>query len=306
MRAVVSGSSGYLGRALVAALRAGGADIVPVVRHEPGPGEVGIDLAHRRLDTSRLPAGDLSGVTAVFNLAGEPLTPRRWGTAKLERIRSSRILTTDLLARAIASLEQAELPALVSMSAVGYFGDRGEEVLDESAAAGTGFLAEVCRSWEAATSPAREAGARVVCARSGIVLGPGGGALAVQRRLFGLGLGGRLGSGRQWTSWISIDDAIGALLACASDPELRGPVNFSAPAPVRNEEFTRALGRALHRPTPFRVPRRVLVLALGRRVADEFLLPSQRVLPRRLEAAGFTFAHPDLDGALAAALADRK
>ncbi len=303
MRALISGSSGFLGRALERALRSAGAVVHPIVRRQAALGEVEIDPSGRRLDTTGLPGG-LGEVDVIFNLAGEPLTPRRWGPSKLERIRSSRILTTDLLARAIATSDTERPPVLVSMSAVGYYGSRGDETLTEDSAAGTGFLAETCRSWEAATTPAREAGGRVVTCRSGVILGAGGGALAQQRRIFSLGLGGRLGSGRQWTSWISLDDAVGALLFCAGEEGLSGAVNLCAPEPVRNAELTTTLAQLLHRPALLPVPRPLLRVVLGQRVTDEFLLASQRCLPGRLVASGYRFSSSGLADALAAALGE--
>ncbi|HVB06322.1 MAG TPA: TIGR01777 family oxidoreductase [Acidimicrobiales bacterium] len=303
MRALITGSTGFVGAALARSLVERGVTVHPLVRRTAAEGEVGIDLAARHLDLGGLPGGDLREVDVVFNLAGEPLTPRRWGPAKTERIRSSRILTTDLVARAIATTESDRLPALVSMSAVGYYGDRGDELLDEDAAAGTGFLAEVCRSWEAATATARDAGARVVCCRSGVVLGPGG-VLARQRPLFRAGLGGRLGSGRQWMSWVGLDDVLAALWHCATG-SVSGAVNLCAPNPVRNSEFTTVLAGLVHRPSFVAVPRPLLRLTLGRRVTDELVLASQRCVPERLEASGFSFAEPDLAACLSSLEARR-
>ncbi|HLI16297.1 MAG TPA: TIGR01777 family oxidoreductase [Acidimicrobiales bacterium] len=305
MRALVSGASGFVGRALQARLRAEGWDVARIVRASPGPGEVGLDLARRRLDLAGLDDGRLADVDAVFHLAGEPITPTRWSPAKRERIRASRVVSTDVLARALAASE-ARRTAFVCASAIGFYGDRGDEVLDESSAAGTGFLAEVCRAWEAAAAPAREAGIRVVNARLGVVLGPDGGALARLVPLFSLGLGARLGSGRQWTSFVSLHDAVGALVHLATRPDLAGPVNVTAPEPARNAELTAALAAALHRRSVLAVPRGLLVLALGRDVARDVALASQRVLPRRLEADGFAFAHRDVASAVEAALAQRR
>jgi hypothetical protein len=191
---------------------------------------------------------------------------------------------------------------MVNASAVGFYGDRGNEELTEDSAPGTGFLAEVCRQWEAATRPAETAGIRVVHLRSGIVLARRGGALARQLHLFRPGVGGRLGTGRQWLSWISLDDEVGAIVHLLSTSEVSGPVNVTAPEPVTNAAFTRALGRALHRPAVIAVPRFALAAGLGRGIADEMILASQRALPVRLTAAGYAFRHTDIVEALTTAL----
>lgn len=301
MHALVSGSRGFIGAALSAAVRGAGHEVHRLVRTEPGPGDAVLDLATRRIDASGLGPEGLAGIDVVFHLSGEPITPWRWSAAKRERIRSSRVVTTDAVARSIAGCRD-RLPALVAMSAVGYYGDRGDEVLDETSAAGSGTLAEVCRAWEAATAPARDAGARVVNVRTGIVLGPGGGSLAMQLPLFRAGLGGRLGSGRQWTSWISLADEVGVLHVAATDPSVVGPCNASSPSPVRNREFTAALGAALRRPAVLGVPRTILDLVAGTESTREVLCASQRVMPRVIEATSYRFAHPEIAGALAAAL----
>ncbi len=301
MRTLVSGSRGFIGRALVAQLQADGHEVHRVVRSGPGPGDAVLDPATSTLDLSRLPGGTLDGVDAVFHLAGEPITPWRWSAAKRERIRASRVVTTSAVARAIAACDGTP-PALLAMSAVGYYGSRGDELLDERSAAGTGTLADVCRAWEAATAPASAAGARVVNVRTGVVLGAGGGSLRAQVPLFRAGLGGRLGSGRQWTSWISLADEVGALIHVARDPSIDGPCNATSPEPVRNDELTRRLAAAVGRPARFAMPELVLRIAAGAETTREVLTASQRVTPAVLERTGYTFAHRDIAAALAAAL----
>ncbi len=299
MRVLLSGAGGFIGSALAEALRSRGDVVVPVTRHPGGPGEVGFDLRAGRLDTSRLPGGTLEGVDASVHLAGAPIIGR-WTTRRQEEIRSSRIALGDLIARSLAALERR--PAVhVTGSAIGIYGDRGEELLDESSETGTGFLADVCRAWEAAAEPAAAAGVRTVAVRTGIVIGRGG-ALGPQLPLFKLGLGGRLGSGRQWVSWISRRDEVGAILHALTDGELTGAVNATSPNPVRNGEFTAALARALRRPAVLAVPAAALKLALGAGPAEEMLLASQRVRPSRLLERDYRFAEPTLEEALATAL----
>lgn len=303
MRVLLGGATGFIGGALRASLEADGHEVLPLGRPSSEGALATVDTATRTVDLAGI-GGSLAGVDVVYALFGEPLTPTRWSPARTERIRSSRITTTDLLARTIASSEGAP-PAFVVGSAVGFYGERGEEILDETSPAGRGFLPEVCRAWEAASSPAREAGARVVHVRSGIVLGPGGGALALQARLFRLGLGGALGSGRQWFPWVSLADEVGALRFAAERDDLSGPLNAVSPNPVRNRAFTASLARSVGRPARLRVPKAALVLAAGRRTTSEFLIVSQHVRPRRLEEAGYQFVLPELDEALRQALAKR-
>lgn len=296
MRVVVTGSSGLVGSALVAALAARGDEAVRLVRRRPGPGEARWDPAAGTLDTAAL-----ADAHAVVHLAGAGIGDRRWTPERRAEIRDSRVGPTALLARTVAELGG---PALLSASAVGFYGyEAGDRELDETAPAGRGFLADVCQAWEGATEPAAAAGVRVVHLRSGVVLSAGGGALGRQLPLFRLGVGGRLGSGRQWLSWIGLDDEVGAIAHLLDHPELTGPVNLTAPGPVTNAEFTRTLGRALHRPAVLAVPAPALRLALGGGLADEALLGGQRVLPRALEASGYRFGAPDLDTALARCLA---
>ncbi len=300
MRTLVSGASGFIGRALVSRLGADGHDVARVVRRDPGAGEVLLDVGARRVDASRLPAATLDGFDAVFHLMGDPITPTRWGPIKREAIRASRVSSTYALARALGALD-APPAVLVCASAIGVYGDRGEEVLDEESAGGTGFLAEVCRAWEAAAAPARDRGIRVVHARLGIVLGRGGGYLAGQLPLFRLGLGARLGNGRQWQSWIALDDAVGALIHAATDEALSGPCNIVAPEPVRNATLTDAIAASVHRRARLAVPAWALRLALGA-TAHEIALTSQRVVPARLSATGFVHRFADLSSALARAV----
>jgi hypothetical protein len=301
VRVLLTGSTGFIGSALLRALAARGDEVVEVVRTQPGPGQVRLDVDAGSLDCSRLPEGGLDGVEAAVHLAGAAILGR-WTARSKEVIRSSRIAAGFLLASRLAALDHPPA-AYVTGSAIGFYGDTGESEVEEGGACGEGFLADVCRSWEASAAPASEAGIRVVALRTGIVLGSGGGALAPQLRLFRLGLGGRLGSGRQWTSWISLDDEVRAILRVLDDAAISGPVNLTAPNPVRNTEMTSALATAVGRPAVIPVPAAVLWLALGRGPADEMLLASQRVRPARLIEAGFEFAHPRLDAALSAALA---
>ncbi len=297
MRVVVTGSSGLIGRAVVAALRARGDDVTLLVRHEPqGPSESQWDPAAGSIDPAAI-----TGASAVVHLAGAGIADHRWSTQRKAEILGSRVRSTDLVARALAA--SAPGSVLVSGSAIGIYGNRGDEVLDERSETGHGFLADVCRAWEAATEPAASAGARVVLLRTGVVLSPSGGALGRQLPLFRLGLGGRLGDGRQWLSWISLADEVGAILHAIDEPALSGPVDATAPNPVTNGTFTSALAAAVHRPALLAVPRAALRLALGPELADEALLASQRVLPARLVATGYRFVAPDITTALTTLLA---
>jgi len=244
--------------------------------------------------------GALEGCAAAVHLSGASVAGQRWTAAYRREMMASRVDSTRALATLLAGLRTPPRALLVA-SAVGYYGDRGDQLLDETSLPGEGFLADLCRQWEAAAQPAVEAGIRVVHLRFGVVLGPGPGALARMLPIFRLGLGGRLGSGRQWMSWISVEDAMRALLFALETPSLAGPVNLTAPSPVTNAEFTRLLARQLRRPSFLPVPAFALRLALGQ-MADEALLASTRAVPSRLLVAGFRFAHPTVDKALAAAL----
>jgi uncharacterized protein (TIGR01777 family) len=299
MRVVVTGSSGLIGQALVSALAAAGHETVVLVRRPPGPGEARWDPAQGVID-----GGALEGADAVVHLAGAGIGDRRWSPARKAVILGSRVDATTLLCATLAGLDRP--PAvLVSASAIGYYGDRGDEELTETSGSGRGFQAEVCRAWEAATAAAGAAGLRVVHLRSGVVLSRRGGALAKQLVLFRAGLGGRLGSGNQWFSWITLRDEVGVILHAIGDTTLEGPVNATAPGPVTNRDYTKALGAALHRPAALAVPSVALRLALGRQLADELLLGSLRVVPDRLVAAGYRFLDPGLEGGLAAVLSAR-
>ncbi|MCB9915072.1 MAG: TIGR01777 family protein [Planctomycetes bacterium] len=293
---LVTGASGLIGSALVRRLRAEGHRVRPLVRRPPREAaEIAWDPAKGWLDPR-----ELEGADAVVHLAGENIAGGRWTAERKRVLDESRRRGTGLLAATLAQLEHP--PAvLVSASAVGYYGDTGEEVVDERASSGAGFLPEVCRHWEAAAAPARDAGLRVVHPRIGVVLAADGGALAKMLTPFKLGLGGRLGSGRQWMSWISLDDVVSVLHAGVFDERLSGPVNAVAPTPVRNDEFTAVLGRVLGRPTVAPVPAFALRALVGE-LADELLLASLRVEPRALEQAGFAWEHATLEGALRAVL----
>lgn len=284
MRVLVSGAHGLIGSALVEKLTADGHDVAPIRRqgHE-------LDLS------------GLEGADAVVHLAGAGLGEQRWTAERKRVILASRVEPTRQLAEALAGSERRP-GVLVSGSAVGWYGDRGDEVLTEESGPGTGFLADVCRQWEAATAPAADAGVRVVHLRSGIVLAAGGGALQPLLLPFKLGLGGRIGSGRQWFSWVAIDDELGAIVHALTEDAVRGPLNATAPHPVTYGDFARALGAALHRPAILPTPLPALWAKLGREGTTEMVLSGQRVMPARLQATGYRFAHPELDAALAAVL----
>jgi uncharacterized protein (TIGR01777 family) len=288
----VSGSSGMVGSALVRSLERDGYVVRRLVRSRPVTerGDIHWDPEGGTID-----AAQLEGIDAVVHLAGEPLD-KRWTEEQKRKIRESRVEGTRLLAEAIAALD-APPAVLITASAMGIYGDRGDEPLDEESTGGTGFLADVVRGWEAATAPAAEAGVRVVNLRFGVVLSPSGGALGRMLLPVRLGAGGRLGSGKQWMSWVALSDAVRAIRFAIDDEALRGAVNVVAPTPVTNADFTRALGKALHRPAVMVVPAAALRLAFGE-MADEALLASQRVYPRRLAQAGFHFDHPEIEGAL--------
>jgi uncharacterized protein (TIGR01777 family) len=293
----VTGASGLVGAALVSSLAAGDHRAVALVRRAPRPGENAL-----RWDPSSgaiTPAGP-AVADAIVHLAGDSIMGLRWTTDKKRRIRESRTTATRLLVQTLLRLPQP--PAvLVCASAIGYYGSRGDEVLNEESRPGTGFLADVAREWEAATAPAIAQGIRVVNLRLGVVLSARGGALAKMLTPFRLGLGGVIGDGAQWMSWIALDDTIGAIVHALTTDSLRGPVNAVAPAPVTNAEFTRTLGRVLGRPTLVPLPAFAARLALGE-MADELLLASQRVVPARLQASGYAFRHPTVEGAFRAAL----
>lgn len=298
MDVLVAGSHGFIGSALLPVLAAAGHRARRLVRGaaDTAVGEVAWDP-----DAGTIDSAGLEGVEGVVNLGGVGIGDKRWTSAQKERIRQSRIDGTTLLAKALASLATPPR-VLVSGSAVGYYGDRGDEVLTEESTPGADFLARVVADWEAATAPASEAGVRVVHLRSGVVQHPSGGALKKQLPLFKAGLGGKLGSGRQWVSWITLEDEVGAILHALGDDSLAGPVNATAPEPATNAELTKAIGHALHRPSAIPVPSFALRAVVGRQMADEMATASQRALPTRLLAAGYQFAHPHLGPAMVAIL----
>jgi uncharacterized protein (TIGR01777 family) len=291
---VIAGASGFVGSALRRALAARGARVVRLVRSAAE----GDDVV--RWDPARgvENAAALEGAAAVFHLGGESLASGLWTAARKRRLRDSRIASTRTLAETLARLE-ARPAAFLTASAVGWYGSRGDEILDETSARGTGFLADLCHEWEGAAEPARRAGIRWSALRSGIVLGRRGGALAAMTPAFRLGLGAVLGDGRQWMSWIALEDEVAAMLHVL-DAGLEGPVNLVAPAPVTNREFTEALAAALHRPVFLRAP--AFALAPLGELAREMPLASQRVVPRRLLESGFPFRVPAVEGALQRAM----
>jgi hypothetical protein len=296
---LVSGGSGLLGKALRQALAARDAQILQLVRRDP------VSALELKWDPAALSpvagTGPLEGITVAIHLSGASVADRRWTLAYKQEMERSRVESTRGLATVLAGLRQPPQAFLVA-SACGIYGDRKDEILDEESGPGKGFLADLCGDWEAAARPVEEAGIRVVHLRFGVVLAAGGGALAKMLPLFRLGLGGRLGSGMQWTSWISLADAVAATLFAMDTPALSGPLNLTAPEPVTNAQFTRALARVVHRPAILPAPAFALRLLLGE-MANEALLASQRAVPARLIAAGFQFAHPTVDAALAAVLA---
>ena len=291
----IAGSSGLIGSALVYALRATDHRVLRIVRRAPS----NADEVFWNPDTGEFDPSALDAVDAVVNLCGVNVGDKRWSGAFKQCLRDSRIGPTEVLSTAVV---EAGVPALINASAVGYYGDTGSRTTDETAAAGRGFMAQLCADWEAATSFAERDGTRVVLVRTGLVLAPSGGILSRIRPLFSLGLGARLGNGRQYMSWISLEDEVRALLFAITHDEVSGPVNLTGPAPVTNAEFTAALGRTVNRPTPLIVPGFALRIALGE-FAEEGLLGGQRAIPAALERAGFVFHHNTIGEALAFATA---
>jgi uncharacterized protein (TIGR01777 family) len=292
MNVLVTGATGLVGSALASFLTTGGHRSVPLTRGAlPASGAARWEPA-----TGVITGEAAAGADAVVHLAGESVMAGRWTAARKTRIRESRVAATRTLAETLARLPHPPR-VLVCASAIGVYGDRRDEVLDEASAPGEGFLAEVCRAWEAATAPATERGIRVVHLRIGLVLSGAGGALPRLVTPFMLGLGGRVGSGDQWMSWITIDDLLGVILCALTDESLRGPVNAVSPHPVTNAVFTRTLARVLSRPAPLPLPSRAARLLFGE-MADALLLASARVLPGRLQQVGHVFGAPDLEGAL--------
>jgi hypothetical protein len=300
MDIAITGSSGLIGSALAAALRRDGNRVVSVSRSADGPAALRWDPAAGTIDTA-----GFEGLDAVVHLAGEGIASGPWTTAQRHRIRASREDGTRLLATTLAALDRP--PAtLISGSAIGYYGNRDSEVLTEASAPGDDFLAEVCQAWEGATAAASAAGIRTVHLRTGIVLDAHGGALAKQLPIFKLGLGAKAGSGAQWMSWITLHDEVRAIRFALDHPEVAGPLNLTAPAPVTNAVFTDTVGDALHRPTFLTIPRLATKTPFGiGGLVESLLFSSARVSPEALVAAGFTFDHPELAGALDAVLAAR-
>jgi uncharacterized protein (TIGR01777 family) len=291
MKVLVTGATGLIGSALVDRLTADGHQAVRLVRRDPRPGDVVWDPK-----AGRLAAKDLEGIDGVVHLAGAGIADHRWTDEYKREIRDSRVTGTDLLARTIAALDRP--PAvLLSGSAIGYYGDRGDEVLDEGSGPGSGFLSEVCVAWESATAPAEDAGVRVAHLRTGIVLTPDGGALKKLLPLFKFGLGGKIGSGKQWQSWIALDDEIGAMVHLLT-ADVSGPVNLTAPNPVTNAELSAILAHVLHRPRfPF-VPALGPRLVLGTELAEHLVLTGQKVLPGVLPGSNFRYVFEQLEPAL--------
>jgi len=293
MKILISGSHGLVGKALLASLKNDGHEVIRLVRHErqmTAP-EVEWDPKRGVIDVDHL-----EGLEVVVHLAGESIAEGRWNDEKKRRIRESRVEGTQLLSQAISSLARPPKTFLCA-SAIGYYGNRGDEILTEASPPGTGFLSSVCVEWEDATRSAAEKGIRVVNLRFGIILSADGGALAKMLPPFRMGIGGRVGSGKQWMSWVALDDVLAAIRQAMTDASLAGPVNIVAPNAVTNAEFTTKLGQALARPTLFPVPAFAARLAFGE-MADALLLSSQRVDPTKLKQTGYTFLEPELSGAL--------
>lgn len=298
MKVLVSGSHGLVGTALGKRLAGQGHELFSLVRHAPDtPAEVEWYPERGSLALSRL-----EGMDAVVHLAGESIAEGRWSAEKKKRIRESRVKGTTVLSEALGNLKRPP-KTLISASAIGYYGDRGDEILTEESAAGNEFLARLCSEWEQASETATAKGIRVVKARFGVILSADGGALKKMLTPFRLGVGGRVGSGKQWMSWIALDDVVAGIELALTNESLAGPVNFVAPNPVTNAEFTRTLGKVLSRPTLFPIPEFGVRLVFGE-MADALLLSSQRVEPVRLGEAGYHFQYDKLEASLKHALRD--
>ena len=294
MKIAIAGASGLVGSALIPLLTNDGAAITRLVRSTPKPGEIEWHPNQVEVKTE-----SLEGFDIIINLAGENIAAGRWTDEQKRKIRDSRVSGTHLLSEAIAQMSArpgASPSAFICASATGIYGDRDDETLDEQSESGGGFLAGVCREWEKACEPAIKAGVRVVNLRIGPVLARDGGMLAKLLTPFKMGMGGKVGSGRQYISWVALDDVVSAIKLAINDQRIRGPLNIVSPNPVRNEEFTRTLGHVLNRPTALVMPAFAARLAFGE-MADDLLLASQRVLPKRLIAAGFQFQYPQLEAA---------
>lgn len=288
-RILISGSSGFVGSALAQRLQADGHEVIRLVRSPPKEHEAAIQWnpAEQSIDASKL-----EGIDVIVHLAGENIAGR-WTERKKRAIRESRVKGTRTLATAVASLA-AKPQAFICASAVGYYGDRGDELLDETSSAGSGFLAEVVIEWENACEPARQGGVRVVNLRFGLILSPEGGALGQMLTPFKLGIAGVIGSGKQWWSWIALDDVIAVIDRALHDERMTGPINVVAPNPATNREFTKTLGSVLGRPTIAPMPAFAAKLAFGREMAEETLLASTKVAPAKLREIGYEFQRPDL------------
>lgn len=291
MRIAITGASGLIGTALSRKLTADGHDVVPVVRRAPGDNEIGWSVAEQRIDD-----GAFDGIDGVVHLAGAGIGDKRWTDAYKEQVLESRTVGTALVAQAV---NEAKNPpkVLLSGSAIGYYGASVDKTFTESSPVGTGFLAEVCEAWESAASPAQSGGTRLVFLRTGIVLSPDGGALKKLIPLYKFGLGGKMGKGDQWQSWIHIDDQVNSIIHLLTS-DVAGPVNLTAPNPVPQAGFAATMGEVLKRPTFMFTPKFAPKLILGAELADNLLFTGQNVLPNVLENDGYTFAHPMLDGAL--------
>jgi len=291
MKTAIAGSSGLIGSALIPSMEEDGAEVTRLVRDSPKAGEIEWHPNQDAIEPDKL-----EGFAAIINLAGENVAEGRWTDEKKRKIHDSRVHGTHLISEAIARLK-AKPQVFLCASATGIYGDRPDETLDEHSESGGGFLAGVCREWEKATEPASQAGVRVVNLRLGPVLAPRGGMMEKMLTPFKMGLGGKIGSGKQYISWVSIDDVVAAMKLALRDESIRGPLNVVSPNPVTNEQFTKALGDVLSRPTVMAMPAFAARLAFGE-MADEMLLTSQKVLPKRLQDAGFKFECPSLENAL--------
>jgi len=291
MKIAIAGASGLVGSAFIADVEEEGAEITRMVRDSPKAGEIEWHPNQDAIEPNKL-----EGFDAIINLAGENVAEGRWTDEKKRKIHDSRVHGTHLISEAIARLK-AKPQVFLCASATGIYGDRPDETLDEHSESGGGFLAGVCREWEKATEPASQAGVRVVNLRLGPVLAPHGGMMEKMLTPFKMGLGGKIGSGKQYISWVSIDDVVAAMKLALRDESIRGPLNVVSPNPVTNEQFTKALGDVLSRPTVMAMPAFAARLAFGE-MADEMLLTSQKVLPKRLQDAGFKFECPSLENAL--------
>lgn len=287
MKIAVTGATGLVGQALSSRLESRGDEVAAITRSPRKESDIGWSPSAGELDEE-----SLRGFDAVVHLAGENIASGLWTQEKKRRIKESRINSTELLARKLAAIDSPP-PVLVCASAIGFYGDRGNEVLTETSSVGTGFLADTCIAWEQAADPARQAGIRVVHGRLGLVTTPKGGALQKMLTPFKLGVGGVVGSGEQYMSWIGLDDLVSAFVHAIDQSDLNGPVNFTAPNPVTNREFTRTLAQQLNRPAIFRIPTFVVRTGLGS-MGEELLLASTRVVPKTLQDSGFQFSYPTL------------